>query len=807
MVISYNWLSEYLPQEIPVDELSKILTSIGLEVESVDLRESIPGGLRGLVTGTIISCEKHPNADKLHITTVDTGDGLPRQIVCGAANVAAGQKVIVALPGTTIYPTQGDPITIKNAKIRGIDSSGMICAEDEIGLGTSHDGIMILSEDTTPGIPAAKLFNISSDHIFEIGLTPNRMDAMSHLGVARDVTAYLSYHKKEALTIKNPYLDNSLNPQVGNIISVDIENKTSCRRYCGVHISGIKVSESPDWLKIKLNAIGVKPINNIVDITNFILHESGQPLHAFDADRIKGSKIIVRNATEGEHFITLDQKERKLYSTDLVIADIQEPMCIAGVYGGYGSGVSGETKNIFLESAWFEPEFIRKTSLKHGLRTDAATRFEKGVDISNSRNVLVRAATLIAEICNGVIDGNIVDEFDNYDNREVISLSFKFLEKLSGKKYSSGDVLSILTSLNFEIIEQTHDHISVKAPYSKPDIHIAADLVEEIMRIDGLDNIQIPQVIRIAPSVSSHAEKTRLKEKISDYLTGLGYNEIFTNSITNSAYYPDEILKRSVKMINSLSSELDIMRPSLLETGLEVIAHNLNRKNSNLQFFEFGKTYHSESSHFKETTMLSLFATGKTAPVQWNTKEQNLDFFGIKGILTSVLKVIGLSNITFSSADTDYMELSSSVHAGKKILGRLGKPAPSKLQAFGIKENVFYAELYWDEILSLKGSFDLKFKEIPKYPVVDRDLALVVDRNISFSEIENLAKKNNIAQLTEMRLFDVYQGEKIGEGKKSMAVSFRFLDEAKTLTDKEIDDIMQKLISSYTKEIGAEIRK
>ncbi|MDE3143185.1 MAG: phenylalanine--tRNA ligase subunit beta, partial [Bacteroidota bacterium] len=611
MTISYNWLSEYLPETIDPERLSKILTSIGLEVESLEKYESIKGGLEGLLIGEVLECEQHPNADKLKVTKVNTGKEI-LQIVCGAPNVAKGQKVVVATVGTTIYPVGGESITMKVAKIRSVESFGMICAEDEIGLGSSHAGIIILPEDVVVGTPALNYFNPYNDWIYEIGLTPNRMDAMSHLGVARDVCAYLTHHNKKETKVKSPF-NNSFKADNNSLqFKVTIENEEACPRYSGTTISGVTVAPSPQWLKDKLTAIGLRSINNIVDITNFILHETGQPLHAFDADEIAGQHVIIKNLPAQTSFITLDEKERKLSANDLMICNgNSEPMCIGGVFGGLHSGVKETTKNIFLESACFDSTAIRKTSVQHGLRTDAATRFEKGVDISNTVNVLKRAALLIKEIAGGEISSDVIDVYPKPKEKTQVAIKYHYLKKLSGKNYHQDAITRILTSLGFEVIKEGIDELWVAVPFSKPDISLPADIVEEILRIDGLDNIDIPTSITISPSVEVAGLKETLKEKISNYLVGLGFNEIFTNSITNSKYFGEEVLQSTVKMINNLSAELDVLRPSMLETGLEIIAYNINRKNNNLQFFEFGKTYAGkEVGHYKEDEHLALYLTG-----------------------------------------------------------------------------------------------------------------------------------------------------------------------------------------------------
>ncbi len=807
MTISYNWLSEYLPAKIEPEKLSKILTSIGLEVESLEKYESIKGGLKGLVTAEIVECEKHPDADKLKVTKVNTGTET-LQVVCGAPNAAAGQKVILALPGTTIYPSEGDPITLKKAKIRGVESNGMICAEDEIGTGTSHDGIMVLPADTAIGQPASSLFKVYEDHIFEIGLTPNRMDAMSHLGVARDVCAWLSHHDKKGTTVLLPYKNGFKSNGQPAPVTVKVENTKDCPRYAGISISNITVAESPEWLKRRLQAIGVKAINNIVDITNFILHETGQPLHAFDAAKITGNTIVVKNLPEGTPFTTLDDKERKLSANDLMICNAEKPMCIAGVYGGIESGVTAATKNIFLESAWFLPQSIRKTSLHHGLRTDAATRFEKGVDISNTVTVLKRAAELIVEICGGELNGDIVDIYPAPANPVSVGLKYHYLKKLSGKNYHGDAVKNILSSLGFEMIKEGPDELWMNVPFSKPDISIPADIVEEIMRIDGLDNIDIPSTISIAPGSETISESTTLREKLANQLTGLGFNEIFTNSITNSAYYSEEVLSSAVKMLNNLSVELDILRPGMLHTGLEVIAHNIHRKNSDLLLFENGKTYRNNGDNkYEEQKHLALYVSGETASIAWNKKPEKADYYFVKGICERILSVAGISNAVFEEAENVDLEMAVAIKVKNKMIGVIGSVADKTLKTFGIKQPVFFADIYWDELLEVRRTKAFSYIEVSKYPAVQRDLALLLNTDVNYAQIRKAVSGLNIAQLQTIKLFDIFESDKLGAGKKSMAVNFTFMDSSKTLTDKEIDEMMSKIVAVCEKQLGAEVRK
>ncbi|MCW3082034.1 phenylalanine--tRNA ligase subunit beta [Segetibacter sp.] len=808
MTISYKWLSEYLPEEIEPQKLSNILTSIGLEVESVEKFESIKGGLEGVVTGLVLEVAQHTNADKLKLTKVDVGLGEPLKIVCGAANVAVGQKVLVATVGSTVYPIGGQPIAIKAAKIRGEESQGMICAEDEIGLGTSHEGILVLPEDVAVGTKASDYYKPYTDHVFEIGLTPNRMDAMSHLGVAKDVCAYLTHHNKQEAWPKSPFTNDFKTDNNSLPIKVSIENTEACKRYAGVTISGVTVKESPKWLQDKLVSIGQRPINNIVDITNFILHETGQPLHAFDAAGIKGGAIIVTNLPRDAKFVTLDEKERRLDSTDLMICNSEDPMCIAGVFGGAESGVKNNTKNIFLESAWFNPTTIRKTSFRHGLRTEAAARFEKGVDISNVVNVLKRAALLIKQVAGGEISSDIVDVYPAPQQKTQVGITYHYLKKLSGKNYHPDAVKRILTSLGFEILKEGMDELWVLVPYSKPDISLPADIVEEILRIDGLDNVEITGSMTIAPAVDENIFKENLREKISGYLVGLGFNEIVTNSITNSRYYNETELAGAAKMINSLSVDLDVMRLSMVETGLETISYNINRKNKNLQLFEFGKTYHAAAvGHYQENEHLCLYITGQQHPDTWKSKQSAADFFYAKGIAAGIVKICGLETPRFENVLINGYSLAlSATHLGAQLV-TVGEIDATKLKTFDIKQPVFCIDFDLLLLLKLTANQTITYKEVSRFPGVQRDLALVVNRNVTFEAVENVVRKTKVSKLQNLQLFDIFESEKLGYEKKSLAVSFTFLDEEKTLTDKEIDELMNRLVQSFENDLGAEIRK
>lgn len=805
MTISYNWLSEYLPWPIEPEKLSKILTSIGLEVESLTFYENVKGGLAGLVVGEVLTVSQHPNADKLKITTVHIGAEAPLQIVCGASNVAAGQKVIVATIGTTIYPSTGDPLTMRVAKIRGEESFGMICAEDEIGLGTSHDGIMVLATDTVVGTPAATLFEPYQDWVYEIGLTPNRMDAMSHLGVAKDVCAYLTHHEKEAKPV-TPFSNSFAPDQNNKTITVSIENEAACKRYAGIELTGVTVSDSPSWLKNRLTAIGVRPINNIVDVTNYILHETGQPLHAFDAAAIAGGQVIVKNVATGTTFTTLDTKERKLQDTDLLICNATDPMCIAGVFGGAASGVHAGTTSIFLESAWFHPTTIRKTSLHHGLRTDAATRFEKGVDIASTVQVLKRAALLIKKVAGGSISSDVTDIYPTVAPKTEVAVKYHYIKKLSGKNYHPDAVKKILTALGFEVIKEGIDELRVAVPYSKPDISIPADLVEEILRIDGLDNIEIPTTITISPAIEVASAKEVIKEKTANFLVGKGFVEIFTNSITNSQYFTPAVLQTAVKMINNLSADLDVLRPSMLETGLETIAYNCNRRNNNLRLFEFGKTYvTSGSGQYSETEHLCMYLSGLDIEAGWRVKSKEQDVLMAKGMVQAVASLTGLPSVQWTLEGSESATLVAVV-GGISIATLLHVPQ-HKLQQFDIKQTVVFVDIDIAALVAAAEKQKIVYKEVSKFPAVQRDLALVVDRAVTYAAIELAVGTVKLPKLKGTRLFDVFESDKLGVNKKSMALSFTFVDEEKTMTDTETDSMVSKLISAFEKELGAEIRK
>ena len=799
---------DYFQNPVPHNKLSLILNSIGLEVESYEEYQEIKGGLLGLVTGEVCTVEKHPNADRLSVTTVKIGDGEPLQIVCGAPNVAVGQKVIVAPVGCTIYPTAGDPITMRAAKIRSVESMGMICAEDEIGLGTDHNGIKILEAGTPVGIAVADLFEPYSDHVISIGLTPNRSDAMSHLGVARDVCNWLNHHEGTAL---KPII--KLNNEIVKVdkpcaIEVIIENTVDCQRYAGAHIHDVEVKDAPKWIQQRLKAIGQRPINNIVDITNYILHDTGQPLHAFDADKIKGGVVRIKNLEEGTKFVSLDEKERKLSAGDLMICDAESsPMCMGGIFGGVNSGVSTDTKNIFLESAWFHPVAIRKSSFKHQLRTDAAMHFEKSVDIGQTVDALKKAALLICEFGGGEINTDLIDVYPNPSAQPTVALTYSYLNKMSGKVYEKEQAKKILLGMQFIILEETNESIVVQVPTYKTDIRIPADLVEEIMRIDGFDNIVIPSSINISPAVSTGNRDYALREKLSGVLCGMGFNEMLNNSITHSANYSEEEMKVAVKMLNNLSSELDMLRLTMMETGLQTIARNLNHRNDNLLVFEFGKTYSKQHGKYVEDDHLALFTAGKASETSWNKQEENADIFYLKGVIHALQIQSAIPQINYKVEERSRFEYCINGYASDKLIVSIGKPSSEMLDKSDIRVPVWFADIHWQNWMQSGNTKNIRYHEISKFPLVQRDLSFVANKDVTFEDIDRLLESLSIKQLKNYRLFDIFKSEKLGNNKQSMAMNFTFLDETKTMKDDEVDKIMGKITRGIEENLKAEIRK
>jgi phenylalanyl-tRNA synthetase beta chain len=798
MKISYNWLKQFIDTDKTPEDVSGILTAIGLEVESLDKVQAIPGGLEGLVVGFVKECGQHPNADRLKVTKVDVGGPDLLEIVCGALNVAAGQKVVVATVGCDVHPTHGEPFKINKSKIRGEVSEGMICAEDEIGLGESHDGIMILPEDAVIGTLAKDYFNLPDDFMFEIGLTPNRADAASHLGVARDLAAFL---KTE---IKKPSVDAFKVNNTSNVIAVEVVDEDAAPRYSGVTISGITVQDSPQWLKEKLAVIGLRPINNIVDVTNYVLHDLGQPLHAFDADEITGGKVIVKKCTDGTKFKTLDAVERTLTADDLMICNIEEPMCIAGVFGGMKSGVKASTKNIFLESATFNSVSVRKTSKRFGLKTDASFRFERGTDPEITVYALKRAALLIQEVAGGEITSEVFDHYPNPVSAFEVELTFDHVQKLIGKVIPKIEITTIIKALGIEVVQETAEQLSLKVPTYKVDVTRPVDVIEEVLRIYGYDNIEISQKVNASLNVSPKPDKEALQHTVADMLTANGYFEILSNSLTKSSY--SSVIEEAVKILNPLSSDLDVMRQSMLYSGLEAIAYNQNRRNADVKFYEFGKTYHLNNGKYEERNHLSVFLSGKVDADQWNQAGKNISFYNLKAAVDSILKRLNIQNMQSDEVANPEFAYGVQYRRGAKVLVEFGAVANQSLKVTDVNKTVFYADFNWDMILMLVKNNTISFKEVSKFPAVRRDLSMLIDQNIRFEDLRKIAIKTEKSLLKEVNVFDVYKGDNLPADKKSYALSFILQDEEKTLTDQQIDGIMKKLIANFGKEVGAEIR-
>jgi len=799
MKISYNWLKEFIDANKTPEEISAILTGTGLEVESLEKVQAIPGGLEGLVIGHVKESIDHPNSDHLHITKVDVGTGEDLQIVCGAANVAAGQKVVVATVGTIVYPMEGDHFKINKSKIRGEVSEGMICAEDEIGLGTSHAGIMVLDADAIPGTLVKDHFNINDDYQYEIGLTPNRADAVSHLGTARDIAAFLKIpiKKPDVLAFK---VDNT-----NRTLEVVVEKEAAAPRYAGITISGIEVKESPNWLKERLAVIGVRSINNIVDITNYVLHDLGQPLHAFDADKIAGGKVVVKNCAEGTTFITLDGVERKLSADDLMICDAEKPMCIAGVFGGAESGVSTSTKNIFLESAYFNAVSVRKTAKRHGLKTDASFRFERGTDPNLPVYALKRAALLIKEIAGGTISSEIYDNYPAPVAAFAVEVTYEHIDRLIGQKIPHEEIKGIISGLDIEIVNETAEGLSLKVPPYRVDVTRDVDVVEEILRIYGYNNIHIPTQIRASLNNSIRPDKDAVQNQLADLLTANGFNEILSNSLTKSAYSNN--LDAAVKILNPLSSDLDVMRQSMLYSGLEAVAYNQNRKAADLKLYEFGKVYSVQEDKYIETQRFAIFITGNNTSEAWGQKANAATFYNLKAIVDGIIEKINVKDFTVEDATCSKLSYGLQYMRGNKQLVKFGSVAASALKKADVSKEVFYADFNFDLIINLARKNKIIYQDVSKFPAVRRDLSMLIDKNITFGTLKQIAQKTERKLLKEVNVFDVYEGDKLPAGKKSYALSFIIEDIEKTLTDKAIDAIMQKLIYNLEKEAGAEIRK
>lgn len=804
MKISLNWLKQYIELQETPEEIAALLTKSGLEVESVSRFEPIKGGLEGLVIGEVLTCEKHPNADRLKITTVDIGSDSPSPIVCGASNVKVGQKVVVATVGATLYPTSGEPFQIKKAKIRGEVSEGMICAEDEIGLGESHDGIMELNSSLPAGTPASAYFKIETDYVFEIGLTPNRADAASHIGVARDLKALLkrkiNFPEVASLDIKEEI----------PLMKVTVENIEGAPRYSGVVLSNIEVKESPDWLKAKLQAIGLSPINNIVDVTNFVLHELGQPLHAFDMETVAGNEIIVKTANENAIFTTLDEKERKLSSRDLMIANKEENMCIAGVFGGIKSGVKASTKSIFLESAYFSPDYIRKTAQHHGFKTDASFRFERGTDPNITVYALKRAVQLIREVSSDVVASDIIDHYPNKIVDFKVEVTYKNINRLIGKQIDKEEIEQTLTSLDIRIADKSDTGFTAYVPPYRVDVTREADIIEEILRVHGYDNIALSDSLGTDYLASfPKTNKEKIQETVSHLLAGNGFSEMITNSLTKQGYAEKaNFLKneQSVEILNRLSEDLGVLRQKLLFSGLEVIAHNINRRQKNLALFEFGKGYTNLSKKYDEKVYLGLFMTGNTEEENWQNAPKTVIFHDLSAIVNSLLKKFYIPEHSTSVIHNEGFQYAIRITLGKNIVGTWGKLSKEITSMVGVKQEVFYGEFDWQKLLQY-ATKKLVYEEVSKYPEVRRDLSLVIDKGITFDEIQILANQTEKQLLKKINVFDVYEGENIDHDKKAYALSFMLQDQEKTLTDKIIDQVMDNLISAYQNNLGAVIRK
>jgi phenylalanyl-tRNA synthetase beta chain len=807
MRISYNWLKQFTKLDWKSEETAALLTDLGLEVEGVDKFESLKGGLEGVVVGHVLTCVQHPNADRLRITTVDLGDGTPVQIVCGAPNVAAGQKVPVATIGTTLYDKEGNAFQIKKGKIRGEDSHGMICAEDELGLGQGHDGILVLDEDLKPGTPASKIFNIESDEVFEIGLTPNRADAMSHWGVARDLRAGLS-QKNVHTELITPSVSNFRVDKRTLKIDVKVEDNKLAPRYCGVTISGITVKPSPAWLQNRLKAIGLTPKNNIVDVTNYVLHELGQPLHAFDASKIKGNKVIVKTVPAGTKFTTLDDVERTLHEEDLMICDEAGPMCIAGVFGGKNSGVTEGTSSIFLESAYFNPVSVRKTAKRHTLSTDASFRFERGIDPTITEYALKRAALLIQETAGGEITSDLIDIYPKKIEDNSVVVNFANVTRVIGQELSKETIKKILVSLDIKINNMSDAGLGLVVPAYRVDVTREIDVIEEILRVYGYNNISFTQKLNASISNSARNEDYKLQNIIGAQMVSLGFNEMMANSLTTPDYIKlSENLKEefNVMMLNPLSSDLSAMRQSLLFSALDAVSFNINRRRADLKLFEFGKTYHKLPSGYDENKHLTLTVTGSRLGESWSYAQKPVDFFMFKGYINLILTRLGLAKIQTQPVANDIFSEGIALAIGNDTIVEFGTIKKSVLKHFDIKQDVFFADFNWGAIIKLVTG-KIKYTEISKFPEVRRDLALLVDHAVSFESIYTVAKQTEKSLLKDVSLFDVYEGNNLPEGKKSYAVSFMLQDSTKTLTDEQIDKIMGKIRQNLEKETGAQLR-
>lgn len=820
MNISYNWLKEYLDFDLQPEEVADALTSIGLETGGIEEVQTIKGGLEGLVIGEVLTCEAHPNSDHLHVTTVNVGSGEPLQIVCGAPNVAAGQKVVVAVNGTKLY--DGDKeFTIKRSKLRGVESNGMICAEDEIGVGTDHSGIIVLPTDAVVGTPAKEYYNIKSDYVLEVDITPNRVDATSHFGVARDLAAYLKQNGKPSV-LKRPSVDAFQIDDQTSAIQVEVVNTEACLRYSGVTIKGVTVKESPEWLQNKLRTIGLRPINNVVDITNYILHGMGQPLHSFDAGKIKGGKVIVKSAEEGQKFVTLDGVERTLTARDLMICNTEEPMCIAGVFGGLESGVTENTTDVFLESATFHPTWIRKSARRFGLNTDASFRYERGLDPNVTVYILKYAALLVKELAGGTITGDIQDIYPTVFNPYQVNITYDKINSLTGKVIPVETVKSILESLEMKITNETAEGLSLKVPVYRIDVQRDVDVIEDILRIYGYNNIEFSDHVKSNLSYQTPTDHSyKMQNLISEQLCGCGFNEILNNSLTRSAYY-DKLTTypadHCVMLMNPLSADLNCMRQTLLFGGLESVEHNMKRKNGNIRFFEFGNCYDYNKENkkedqalgeFSEDYRLALWLCGNRVENNWAHPNEKSSVYELKAYVENMLVRLGvnLKKVIFGNLTNDIYDaaLSITTQSGKQ-LGTMGIVSHKICKAMDIDTEVYFAEFSWNALMKETKKNKVTYTDLSKFPAVKRDLALLLDKAVQFAEIQKIAQESERKLLKDVTLFDVYEGKNLPAGKKSYAVSFYLQDETKTLNDKQIDAIMKKIQTNLEQKLGAQLR-
>ena len=809
MKVSYNWIKKYLNVDLSAEDCAKVLTDTGLEVEGIQEIESVKGGLKGLLVGEVLTCEQHPNADRLRRTTVDVGAEV-LDIVCGAPNVAAGQKVVVATIGTVLYDDKGEAFKIKKGKIRGEASHGMICGSDEIGLGGAHDGIMVLDTDVQAGTLASAYFKIETDTVFEIGLTPNRSDAMGHLGVALDLKAGLAA-QGQSLKLTKPSVDAFAVDHTNLSLNIEVEDQEACPRYAGVTLTDVEVKESPEWLITKLKALGLTPVNNVVDVTNYVLHETGNPLHAFDADKIKGNKVVVKTLAKDTKFTTLDEQERKLHKDDLMICNAEEPMCIAGVFGGLHSGVTQETKSIFLEAAYFNPVSVRKTAKRHALNTDASFRFERTVNPNTVIWALKRAALLIQEVAGGLVSSEITDSYPKPIEHFKVDFSYAKCDQLIGEAIDRVTIKSILANLEIEVLEEQEDGLKLSVPPYRADVKREVDVIEEILRIYGYNNIGMTGRINASLSIVPKPDTHKIQEQISDLLSSNGFHEAMCNSLTKGSHTDglDSFKKESqVLLMNPLSQDLNAMRQTLLFGGLESLAYNINRKVSDVMLYEFGKTYNRYGDDFVEERRLALWTTGKKQEENWNASKAKVDFFQMRGFVEKLLHKLGLNKgVSLSKIQSDVFSEGLCYKIRKKKVLETGMVRKSILKSFGIKHEVFYTDINWDLVLELLKNQKTNYKEVSKFPAVRRDLALLMDKQVAFAELESVALRSDKNLLKEVKLFDVYEGDKLAEGKKSYALSFVFRDETKTLTDKVVDKAILKIFKSLEHQLQVELRE